>query len=351
MIKTIEREKVGAPRRFRILHGDMLTGFGFEVREQADPNVCFIRAEDKPDKDPDDDGDGDEDKGTSIPTKCAECGVENAKEAKFCMGCGKSMATKPMEEEPPPPSSKPGKPVAAQKMVAPAKMSADVSLAAILGATGESPLALKTAAIGMRQIRDTAAGVTRETSPGKIVGALLTVPERLERADLATATAKQDAAKTAAKFAVDQQWGRAKRLNKLGLDAWPRDAIFRCEIRDGKSVPVALQPTIEKWDAEEFEGYVSALEKSRPQRSPFETKRAEAETDAKDRAEQEGVGGNTAPRLTDGKPTKTQIDRAKKDPTVLKMFNAQGNTATLDMLAEQYVIAAAQNGVALGGVS
>lgn len=251
-----------------------------------------VRAEGdgKPD-DGDDDDDPESERGSEIPTKCGSCGVENQRDAKFCKGCGESMATKPMTEEAstddPPPSSKP---MGAARATAPARMSQDASLASILGASSDSPLAIKTAAIAMRQIRDTAVGITGKSDAHEIVGSLLTVPDRLARADRAA----EAEAKRAAETAKQERWSLAGRLNKLGLDAWPRSMIFTDEVNDAgerKAVGYADKSfsPISTMPLGQLRGMVESFEKSAakkprdpfvPDRSASRDRAAEAPTNA-----------------------------------------------------------------------
>lgn len=350
MTMIIERERAMRPR-FGVLHEGMLA-FGFGSFEAANPNVCFatsamgVRAEGDEEKEPE------EEPGKEPTGKCRSCSSQNEENAKFCDQCGKSMAAERMEEEPPP-SSKP-KPdeKKAARFAAPAKMSATASLASILGAAGESPLELKTAALGLRHVRDTAAGVTGQTDPGSIVGALLTMPERLATADAAVADAKKSAITAERTTRRDL----ASRLNKLGLDSWPRTLIFADRMgEDGKPVsPPPLTKTIAAWDLSEFRGYVETFEKRAPKAAPFATQESAAKG-AKEHAEREGAGTGAAPVLgADGEPTQAQIDTAKKDPIVIKLFgerraSGQATAAMLDVLAAQHVKTCARLGLPMGG--
>lgn len=349
MTMTNERDRGGARMRFGILHLGMLAG-GVAMREGADPNVCFATSampraegeEEKPEG-------GEGAKGIDIPTKCATCSVENDKDAHFCKGCGKSMATTATEEPAPKPKE--------ARVAAPAKMSADASLASILGASGDSPLALRTAAINLRQIRDTAIGVTGQTAPGAIVGALLTMPERLAQADLAAETERKRAVTAEHTARRDL----ASRLNKLDLAGWPRDAIFADRIDDGTGKPMSPPPmtkTIAAWDLAEFRGYVEGFEKKTKARGPFEASRDRAQAGATEHGSREGaqIVSGTVPTLpADGEPTAAQIEAAKRDPMVIKIFgNAQqsGNVAaTLDAIARQHVKTCAAHGLPIGGAS
>src|SRR6185312_4951208 len=145
-----DRDRGDPPRR---LHIAPLLWAGAHALVWSNPNVCFISATD--------------DKGDDPPPSSEP---------------GRRISTKepPSSEEPS--ARSPG---AAGQMRAPRKLSAEASLASILGAAGESPLALKTAAIGLRQVADTARGVTGKTDPSEVVGGLLAIPEKLERGRVA----------------------------------------------------------------------------------------------------------------------------------------------------------------------
>jgi ClpP class serine protease len=107
--------------------------------------------------------------GREIPSACAACGVQNEDDAKYCKGCGASMATKRMDDEddeededdrkaqPPPPK----------------RMSANSGLSEILGLREDASLpAQKAAAIDLRQVFDHASALTGQRDPGAVLGAL-----------------------------------------------------------------------------------------------------------------------------------------------------------------------------------
>lgn len=305
-----------------------------------------------------------EEAGREIPTKCKTCGVENEEDAKFCKGCGESMATEAPEEpeEPPPSSKRPGgeerkeerageHPPAPERMQAPKRMDAAADLGAILLADGASPLTLKTAAIDRRAEHDLLVALTGETEHDKIIGAGLALHQRLSAAESAAAGAKRitvDAAKA-------KRWDLAKRLNKLGLDAWPRDMIFRDRVEGGKRVGVeyAADGIIKTMPLGQLEGMVVAHERARAKapRNPLQPDRDKAREGARERAANEGIDNGGVPRLVDGKPTKAQIEAAKRDPTVLAMSRRPGNRFTLDQIAAEYVATAAEAGMSIGGPS
>lgn len=291
--------------------------------------------------------------GTKPDGVCANCGTGNPVAHKFCAQCGDSMEARPLaeEEDEPPPSSKPkpkAQTPAASVVAAPPKMSADASLASVLRASAESPLAVKTAAIGMRQVFDTVIGITGKTSPSEMVGALLTMPERLAQADVA-AKDERDRAKVAS---GRERADLAARLNKLNLAGWSRGQIYRDETKDGKRVAVDYQPVIKSMDLGVLRGLVEGFEKSAPKADPFQPSRDKAKADAAARASTEGVtpAGNVVTLPADGKPTKEQIAEACKSPTVLGMFHRPGNKHAIEQIAEQYVITAAANHATIGAV-
>jgi len=97
-----DRDRGDPPRR---LHIAPLLWAGAHTLVWSNPNVCFISATD----DKGDDPPPSSEPGRRIPTKCAKCSVENEADAKFCKGCGASMATASADDDPPsskePPSS------------------------------------------------------------------------------------------------------------------------------------------------------------------------------------------------------------------------------------------------------
>lgn len=275
-------------------------------------------------------GDDDEKAGGMEPDgKCGHCGMQNEMDAKFCDQCGKSMAAKKMDDgddEPPPSSKAPesSKGAAAsppaERMTAPARMSADASLASILGAASESPLAIKTAAIELRRVRDTAAGVTGKSDPREIVGALLAVPEQIAKGQKAAADLEE---RTRAED-KRERWDLAHRLNKLNLDGRPRSSIFIDEEKDGKRTAVKLTREYRRMDLGDFRGLVEGFERNTPKKraTPFEPDRDAAKA-AADKA--------------GGKTFEQRVEAAKNNPTVRTWANRPGQQATLEQLAETYV--------------
>lgn len=190
---------------------------------------------------------------------CANCGMQNRPEAKFCDQCSQSMAAPPLEDpddKDPPSSKKPGAVVAIPE---PKRISAEASVASILGASSESIPAVKGRAIDLRQVFDTAAGVTGKSDPREIVGALLTMPERIARGDQAAADLKTRERQTEA----STRWDLAKRLNALNLDGRPRSTIFEDKIDDKTGQrSIALRPEYARMDLGVFRGLVEGFESS-----------------------------------------------------------------------------------------
>jgi len=262
-----------------------------------------LEGDEKPDKGDGEKGpDSDNMRGTDIPTKCGACGVENNKVAKFCMGCGESMATKAAEEPMPEKKEAKAQPVA--------KPSAAIARAS---------LATETAAVEARWVFDAARAATGRTSAAEIVGALSTMPERLAAADLAVEMARIDrvAAETTQRRAL------AGRLNRLGLDAWPPTMIYSGPATDGKR---ALSPVIATMDLGVLAGIVETYEKRAPAALPFDASRDKAKDDAAARANAEGITPpGTGPLLgANGEPSDAQIVAAMADPVVKQIAATSG---------------------------
>jgi hypothetical protein len=262
-----------------------------------------LEGDEKPDKGDGEKGpDSDNMRGTDIPTKCGACGVENNKVAKFCMGCGESMATKAAEEPMPEKKEAKAQPVA--------KPSAAIARAS---------LATETAAVEARWVFDAAKVATGRTSAAEIVGVLSTMPERLAAADLAVALAETDA--RASKRT--ERRALAHRLNGLGLSGWETSDIYTGPKReDGTRT---LSAAVETMDLDVFRTMVETYEKRAPKRPPFDASRDNAQADATSRAQTEGVGGNGAPVLgANGEPSDAQIVAAMADPVVKQIAATSG---------------------------
>ncbi len=304
------------------------------VRAEEEERAKAARAsdDDDPEKASSAEGDGDseEAEGTEPSAACSSCGIRNEDDAKFCDQCGASMAAKPMageKDDDAPPSSKP-KPGNAASVSAPKRLGTDATLASILGATSDSVPALRTAALDLRQIRDTAAGVTGAQKSGEIVGALLGIPEQLADGR----SAAKDLAKQTKEAEKSERWALAKRLNGLGLSGRPRSSIFIDEVsRDGKRTAVKLMPEYQTMDLSIFRGLVSSLEKKAPsvRRNPFDPDAEKAKE-----AEHERKGAPS------GEPTVAQIKAAESHPAVIRMYNSPSNTHPIDRIAKQFLLAA-----------
>ncbi|HSM93373.1 MAG TPA: zinc ribbon domain-containing protein [Anaeromyxobacteraceae bacterium] len=214
--------------------------------------------------------------------KCRACGMQNEDDAKFCDQCGASMAAKPLDEEeddegPPssePPSSKEpdsdraqaeGHPPSPERMQAPAKMNATATLAAILGAESESHLAIKTAAIKLRQVADTAAGITGKTDHSEIVGALLAVPHKLARGK----RAQDELEKVQAKADATERRSLVKRLLATGFK---RERVVEDVISGGRRVETRIRTKYATMDLGALRGLVESMEGDAPKRrrNPFD---------------------------------------------------------------------------------
>lgn len=367
MTKTIERERTEAPPRFRILHGDMLTGFGFDVRQLANPHVCFatstMGARAEADEDEEDDA---APPGKEPDGKCQHCQMQNEADAKFCDQCGKSMAAKPMEEdeeedeEPgsskPAPSSKDpasdkakaAHPPAPERMQAPAKMSATASLAMILGAEVDSQLGLKTAAIQMRQERDwlkaTLAGLTGQDDTRAMIGAALNIPGKLAAGkkyakELADLRAKGDDA---------ERWDLAHRLNATGTvkrDKILADVIDAAgnRVLDAKGKPVVrIRSRYATMDLAVLRGLVTDLEGDAPKkrRNPFDPDRDGAEKAAIETKRNGGAGKSA------------RIEAMKGSAVAQRMLRDPSNVRTIEEIAAALVSNEdALNGVQAGGAA
>lgn len=314
------------------------------------------KAEEPEKKDPTGEPDGSDDakpEGEEPSSACAACNSANEPNAKFCDQCGASMAAKPDDgdgddDDAPASSKRPGA-MAPKAATPPAAMSSSASLASILGATGESPLALKTAAIQLRQIADTARGVTGQIVPAAVVGALLSMPTRLDAAAQVVADRKVEKAERAkadkaAKAKADnaERLALCKRGIATGAPEMTRGKVYRDIVgEDNKRTGVTLAPMFAQMNIDTLRAHVEGLESSAPKRNPFEPDKAASEAASKD--------AQGSPIGADGKPTAAAIERAKGDPTVLKMFHAQGNKHSLETLAANYVTNAAANGITIGG--
>ncbi len=288
------------------------------------------RAEDEPSDAPDaeDEPMGDEPNGI-----CKSCNSQNEENAKFCDQCGSSMAALRADDDEPPPSSK--KPGAA--VTAPKRVSAEGSVAGILGATSDSIPAVKARAIDLRHVADTAAAVFATTSPGEIVGHLLGLPERLAAGDKAI----KDHAQAKAKGEKNERWSLAKRLNALNLAGRSRSTIFEDKVdAKGNRAAVGLQPEYARMDLDVFRGLVTSLEKSAPKarKDPFAVSEERARKAAESAAAASGKGPSRS-----GDITEADIAWAKQQPSFLRMSEGRP-LADHDKIARGLVMSARKMG-------
>lgn len=261
--------------------------------------------------------------GRGIPTKCGACEVENQPEAKFCMGCGASMATAPVETEEPPPASP-----AAAVVVPPSRMSASASMAEVLGLAGDASLpAQKTAAIDMRQIRDFTARLTGQTTAEGIIGGLTAMSAHA--AESGQLREKLTVIKT--EQARAERWTLAKKLVALNAPGWERGRIYE-DVLDDKGARkldtagrplIKLSPVVAEMKLGTLRGMVEGFERAKKPANPFEPDQAAAAAASKGAP----VHGDKAAR----------IEHAKKHPQVIAMANRPGQNLTLAQLATSFV--------------
>ena len=286
----------------------------------------------------------DEDEGAKA-MECAGCKTTNAAGAKFCNSCGVAMTAK-VEDDAPPPSSKPMPAPPAATIAQPKAMPADASIASIVGASADSPLAVKTAAIKMRhdldRLRATAAGITGKASIDEQIGAMLAIPSRLAKGEQAV----KDQRAALAKAEATERAALVKRGVATGD---PSMTAGRCYIprvtADGTRTGTDIAPQFAEMKIGTLRGLVEGLEANAVPRNPFvEDKAAAKAASEAARAEM----GNAPPQLTNGEPTAAQIARAVQHPTVQRMVNAPGNKLPVERIAKQFIIEAAKNGLSIG---
>lgn len=258
--------------------------------------------------------------GRSIPTACAKCNVENPVSAKFCMGCGASLATESSDDAPP--SSKPG----ASAARVPARSGG--SLAEILGLPADASLpAQKSRALELREVFDAAAKHTDEKDSAGIVGGL----SALSRDAAASGRYRRERNELRAQQDVATRADFCKRLVACG--GAKRGDVYLDEVAEGgqrrldeSGQPIVhLAPQYAEMKLATLRGLVVNHEKNAPPRNPFEPSREAAETASKDARK----GGDKAAR----------IERAKKHPIVLTAASRPGQTLTVDQLAAAFVAA------------
>jgi ClpP class serine protease len=285
-----------------------------------------------------------EDAGREIPTKCGHCGVENEDNAKFCKGCGKTMATKRMEDEDEeddeeeeradhddddddddPPSSKPQHhPPPPERMAR-----ADAAYEELAGVrAGSSVPVIKGALAGL-------VGLARHV----MTAFELSDPER---AGAAFDLAFRDAAKVPdLKRKLRDQERRAKldlgmKIVDLGIEGYLRDDVLEDVLEGDQRVGVRLNREHREMSFAALDEKYKRLSKRSPKRrgTPFEPDQTRARQAAKN-------GGRTDAE---------RIEDAKQDPIVQKLWKQQGGgDARLTALAQQFVAAQASNGMSAQG--
>ena len=260
-----------------------------------------------------------EEPGRDIPTKCATCGVENPKEAKFCMGCAASMGTAPVQaeedggedaEDMPPPSSKP-RPGALAPV---ARRNAGASFAEILGLSADASVpAQKAALLDVLQVFDHAASLTGSQVPARILGGLTAISKD------ASATGRMRAERDQAVHAQAKQerWALAHRLVKCG--GAKRGAVFLDSVStEGKRTGVKLSPVYAEMKLETLKGLVLGHETNAKPRDPFEPSREAAKEASAGSGEKERAGNIAA-----------AIEIAKKNPSVRKLAAQTGRDVSV----------------------
>jgi ClpP class serine protease len=173
-----------------------------------------------------------------------------------------------------PPSSK--KPEA--KAAAPKAMRQTHSLAEILGTSSDSMPALKTMAVGLRQLRDYAAKLTGQRSIGAIIGGLSALAE-----DAAASGKLRDELKSQRRAAnARTRMDLLRQLEAANLPGYARGDLFLDEVSaDGKRAGVKPAKQYAEMKLSTLSGLVKAKLANGPanarRRSPFDASRDEAE--------------------------------------------------------------------------
>lgn len=278
-----------------------------------------------------------EEPGREIPTKCGRdgCGVENDKDAKFCKGCGASMATgEPPADaaaEDPPPSSRPPAPGSSSRAV-----TSSASFAEILGLPASASVpAQKSALLGWRRVVTKAAAMTGRTDPDEQVGALTAIEK--DAANAGRLRAERN--KLRERIEVDERMSLAHRLVNAGE---PRGRVFVDVVStDGKRTGIKLTAMYAEMKLGTLRGEVEAREPRREKRDPFKADEAAARAASTDLAKTGGVD------------KVARIKAAESLPVVRRLYEqgaAQGSKRTLTAVAEAWIDAEDAQRAAVGGV-
>lgn len=285
-----------------------------------------------------------ETKPTADKMECGSCHAAMPEHARYCSSCGvpvvgAATAEKPEddEEEAAPPSSKPfppphiegseaAAPAAAALLAPPKALPPSATLASILGAAGTSDLAIKTAAVRLRQVCDTASGVTGESSPDAIVASLLAMPGKL-------AAGRKASADLAARNQAEEDRERRVLCHRI-VAASPaiRSHVF-ADARDpvtGKRVEA--EPRIRSAYASlpiaTLKGQAEALEADAPQRAPRRDPFQPSQVAAAEAAAK--AAGTAAPTFD-----AAALARLTTHPEVVRMVG-RGSSYTPAQLAESF---------------
>ena len=319
------------------------------VRARGDRNMPKIKAEDEKDARaraedaPDKEAAGDDappssqpegapssrkpeaEEGRDIPTKCGSCGVENPKEAKYCMGCSASMGTQPIESTDEPPASDPAPPKPGASARA---LTTSASFEEILGLPrGASLPAQKAAALGWRRVMVKVAAMTGRTDPDEQAGALTAIEKD------AAATGRIRAERNALKTQIETS-ERLSLAHRLVAAGEPRGRVFVDVIKDGKRAGVKLSPMYAEMRLGILRGEVEAREPRKATRNPFEPSKADAI------ARSNAARGGEADR-------DARVEAAKALPAVRKL--AQQSGRDLAVVAAEWVNVES-GAAAIGGV-
>ncbi len=286
-----------------VARGDRKMKIRAEEEENRD-----ARTEDPEDMPPSDPMPPSSEPGREIPSACAACGVQNEDDAKYCKGCGASMATtaedpkEPEAAQPPPPK----------------RMSNAAGLAEILGLQeGASIPAQKSAAIDLRQVFDHASRLTGQSDPGAVLGALTAMAE--DAAASGRLRRERDKAQR-----LQNRDERQRLAHQLVASGVPRTDVFHDIVSsDGTRQGVKLAPVYAEMRLSTLRGHAAQKAKNAPRRNPFEPDR-----DAAAAASNGSKNGGSK---------ETRIKAALEHPHVVEWANRPGQTLSLEQLAKSFV--------------
>lgn len=188
---------------------------------------------------------------------CAKCEASNPAASKFCADCGASMKAEEMpadeeEEEEMPASEKPAAIAPPKASRAAPRMSADLDLAIIVGAKGDSAPAIKSAALKMRATLDAVAKLVGARGhldgDGILEGVALAIDDR-NAAQLKARTYKTKAAEQQARSDARDRMDMLKDM--ADAKVYTRGELFVDVVKDGKRV--GIKPAAE-WSDDKVKG-------------------------------------------------------------------------------------------------